>query len=248
MRSLPIFRPSSAPAPVTDWCEFHFRPNTGQRYVRFLLRGKGYKLAAAALAAILLWSTPIFWMLLLQVHAPLAFHFLSSAVSVSIGVKGIEIKRWAYGRAQRFEWSQVQWLPGIGRELHLCLGGRWLRLELDSLTAGNLLPTILAERCAQAELPHSQIELIVAVKGDEYLKIPLELLGNRLRSGTTVLDLHEPLTAAREIDGGLTLRQSEKSITIHPHDPRLAHIVSLPRVARAIAAIEKSTPKGRWLG
>jgi hypothetical protein len=161
---------------------------------------------------------------------------------------GIEVLPAFGAQGRLFAWDRVQWRMSPNHILWLILEDKWLRINLLDYPVGGLLPTLLPDQCHEAHLPTEQIELVDINAPFGSLRLPLEWIGNSLRSGANIVDLARPIRARFNKAGTLILVQGTVTLTIHPHDPRLPHILAQPQVARAMAIIEISKPKRRWRG
>jgi hypothetical protein len=168
---------------------------------------------------------------------------------VHFGPGGIRLKINGRWHASTEGWSEAGWRRGPGSMLHLRLGRQWVAVDLDHYPAGRLMPSMLEQYCPESELPTGQIEIIMA-RGSGAVEIersPLEMNGPQLRAGKEVIRLDMPLgEISRMPDGWVRLSQGLSSLTIHPHDPRLAHILAQPVAAYAQARAKLEKPKRFW--
>jgi hypothetical protein len=241
-------------APLSSSRELHFfRPAWFRRKMN---RGE-LKPQDAVLINFAIFASASF--LILPSYGPFLFIAVTSACvflgrlpqspQVHFGPGGIRLKINGQWHASTEGWSEAGWRRRAGSMLHLQLGRQWVALDLDHYPAGRLMPSMLEQYCTESELPAGQIEIIMA-RGSGAVEIdrsPLEMYGPQLRAGKEVIRLDMPLgEISRMPDGWVRLSQGLSSITIHPHDPRLAHILAQPVAAAALARAELEKPKHFW--
>ncbi len=153
---------------------------------------------------------------------------------------GLEVFPEFGANGRLFAWDRVQWRMSSNHILWLKLEDKWLRINLLDYPVGGLLPTLLPDQCNEAHLPTEQIELVDINAPFGSLRLPLEWIGNSLRSGANVVDLTRPTETRFEKSGALILVQGSATITIHPH------ILAHPQVARAMAKAKLEKPNRFW--